>query len=135
MERKLRRCCVCGNEYKYCSKCGEDANKPLWYFSFCSENCKKIYDVTSKFEGNNISAVKAKNILNNLNLSRIDFFGKSYKRAIENIDKIVMDSEQSKFDSIVESTIADSETDNEDPKKIKYLSNRKLIKKADNEVE
>ena len=55
MERKIRRCVVCGSEYKFCPRCNEDADKPLWYFTFCAEQCKNIYNITSGYEDGKIT--------------------------------------------------------------------------------
>lgn len=85
MERKLRRCCVCKDEYQFCPKCPEDANKEIWHFTFCSKNCHDIYDVTSKFENNQISGENANSVLDRLNLSKMDSFGSSYKNTIAKI--------------------------------------------------
>lgn len=85
MERKIRRCCVCMKEYEYCNKCKEDMNKPLWYFTFCSENCHNIYDITSKFEDKQIDVAEAEKQLEKLDLSNLDSFGNSYKNSISKI--------------------------------------------------
>ena len=74
-------------EYEYCNKCKEDMNKPLWYFTFCSENCHDIYDITSKFEDKQIDAIEAKKQLENLDLSNLDGFGNSYKNSIDKITR------------------------------------------------
>lgn len=87
MERKLRTCAVCGTQYKFCNHCREDKNKPLWYFTFHSENCKDIYNITSDFENGEIDAKEAKEKLNKLNLSNLDNFGESYKKSINKINE------------------------------------------------
>lgn len=88
MERKLRRCSVCGNEYRFCNRCPEDKDKPNWYFAFCSSNCKDIYDITSKFENGQIINSEAKTQLEKLDLSKLDNFGTSYKSSINKIMKV-----------------------------------------------
>lgn len=85
LERKLRRCACCGTEYSFCPKCSEDKDKPLFYFTFCSENCKEIYNVTSQFENGQITSGEAQNQLKKLNLSRLDYLGTSYKNSINKI--------------------------------------------------
>lgn len=85
MESKLRRCACCGTEYKFCPKCNEDKDKPMFYFTFCSENCKEIYMVTSQYENGQISSNDAKTQLDKLDLSKLDKFGISYKNSIGNI--------------------------------------------------
>lgn len=87
MDSKTRRCCVCGKEYKYCNQCLSDKNKPTWMFAWCSENCKDIYNATSDFEDGNITANEAKAKLDNLDLSRFEYFGNSYKNSISKINK------------------------------------------------
>ena len=86
MSDKMRTCSVCRNPYSYCPHCGEDKLKPTWYFSFCGENCKDIYDVTAKYENGQIDANGAKVKLDKLDLSKLDKFGTSYKASIEKIN-------------------------------------------------
>lgn len=85
MEKKTRICSTCGKEYKYCPKCREDADKPLWHFAWCSENCKTIYEITAAFEDGRITATEAKTQLDKLDLSRLEHFGTSYKETIARI--------------------------------------------------
>ena len=86
MNNKMRTCSVCRSSYSYCPHCGEDKLKPTWYFSFCGENCKDIYDVTAKYENGQIDANGAKVKLDKLDLSKLDKFGASYKSSIEKIN-------------------------------------------------
>ena len=86
MERKERTCAVCRQNYKFCPHCNEDKNKPLWLLTFCSSNCKNIYDVTSQFEDNRIGINEAKTQLDKLDLSKLSSFGESYKSTISKIN-------------------------------------------------
>lgn len=86
MNNKMRTCSVCRSSYSYCPHCGEDKLKPTWYFSFCGENCKDIYNVTAKYENGQIDANGAKVKLDKLDLSKLDKFGASYKSSIEKIN-------------------------------------------------
>ena len=84
MARKInKKCCVCGNEYTYCPSCGEDRDKPTWMNSFCSENCKQIYEATAGYFGKAYSAQEAKtlvllsilpNVSSNINFIFFTFF-------------------------------------------------------------
>ena len=78
-------CATCRCSYNFCPKCNKDKDKPLWYFTFCSQNCHDIYETTSSFENGKIDADEAKLKLNNLNLSKLDNFGESYKKSINKI--------------------------------------------------
>ena len=85
MKQKLRQCCVCGEKYHFCPHCPQDGRSEIWYTTFCSENCKNVYEVTSNFDDGIISKPEAKNKLLNLNLSKQDNFGESYKKVIKRI--------------------------------------------------
>lgn len=107
MKRQSRTCACCRREYKYCPKCStKDREKPLWYFSFCSENCKKIFDIASDFELNHISAKDAEEMVNKLDLSRFEYFGTSYKNSIlkikEDASKIVEESNKEEIQTVKE---------------------------------
>jgi gas vesicle protein len=84
-DSKLRICATCRQKYHYCPRCRQDADKPYFYFTFCSENCKDIYNVTSSFEDGRISASEAKAQLDKLDLSKSEKFGESYKNSIAKI--------------------------------------------------
>ena len=86
MERKLRICSTCRSEYRFCPRCNEDKDKPNWYFAFCSENCKDIYDVTSNYGWGNITPKEAKERMSKLDLSKIENFGESYQNTIAKIN-------------------------------------------------
>ena len=87
-KKDLRTCCVCRRTYQFCPVCNsEDVNKPSWYFAYCSENCKDIYEITSAFEDGRMTDVEAKDKLSKLDLSRKDNFGESYQRSITFIMK------------------------------------------------
>ena len=96
-------CATCHSEYDFCPKCSKDKDKPLWYFTFCSQNCHDIYEVTSSFENGNINADEAKLRLDGLNLSKLDNFGESYKKSIDKI----MDSVSVKENVITEDVVVE----------------------------
>lgn len=103
MERKLRRCAVCGAEYKFCPKCNEDKDKPLYHYTFCSKNCRDIYSVISSFEDKEITAEIALEKLMDLDLSRIDAFNGSYKESLEKIYNSVIPKKSKKKNRFSES--------------------------------
>lgn len=70
MAKANRKCVVCGEEYFYCStNCTESKGKPSWMMSFCSENCKKVYEACAAFYAKMMSAEQAKSILDTCDLS------------------------------------------------------------------
>ena len=115
-------CATCRSNYDFCPKCNRDKDKPLWYFTFCSQNCHDIYEITSSFENGKIDADEAKLKLNNLNLSKLDNFGESYKKSINKI----MSSVSVKNDVIVEDIITEENTDDNIKKQV--------VKKENNDI-
>lgn len=82
MSRKLK-CVVCGKSYDYCPHC--DSHKPRWMESYCSENCKLIFDACSGFAGGSIDKATAKEMLSGANLSKKAEFTKQIQRNIADI--------------------------------------------------
>ena len=109
MERKLRRCAVCGTEYKFCPRCNEDKDKPLYHYTFCSKNCRDIYSVISDYEDKEITAKEAFEILSELDLSKKDCFNTSYKNSLDNIHQNIPKKQKrkNKTSELVEEVITD----------------------------
>lgn len=83
---KEKICAVCYKSYEYCPVCGKDKDKPTWMFTFCSENCHDIYLITSSYANHKLTANKAKNKLDKLDLSGLNDFGGSYQNVIADIN-------------------------------------------------
>lgn len=83
MAKLNKKCVICGNEYYYCNRsCQDSLDKPSWMASFCSENCKKIYEAAAAFNVKKISAKEARIILDTCDLSHKDQFTTSTQRLI-----------------------------------------------------
>lgn len=124
MERKLRICCVCGTQYKYCPKCNEDKDKPHWMFVYHEENCKNIYDVMTKYEWGQINANEAATELEKLDLSKLDSFGESYRNTLNkimsNVSKTIVEEaimEEAISEEVIKKTEGNEK--NETPKRRK----------------
>ena len=128
MNNKMRTCSVCKTPYSYCPHCGEDKLKPTWYFSFCGENCKDIYDVTAKYENGQIDANGAKVKLNKLDLSKFDKFGASYKASIEKINSATIVVEV--VETIIETNDEEIVETVEEPIAVETVEEEKVIKKS-----
>ena len=85
MNNLNKTCVICGNKYSYCPSCGKDRNKPFWMSSFCSENCKNIYEVVARYGMNKIHGDEAIEILNTCDLSSKEYFTTSTQRLIDEI--------------------------------------------------
>ena len=122
MGKKYRICSVCHFNYDFCNHCNKDKDKPLWYFTFCSQNCHDIYETTSSFETGKIDADEARLKLNNLNLSKLDNFGESYKKSIDKI----MSSVSVKENLITEDVVAEE--------RIEIDLDEQVVEKENNDV-
>ncbi len=121
----MRTCSVCRSFYSYCPHCSEDKSKPTWYFAFCGENCKDIYDVTSKYENGQIDANSAKKKIDKLDLSNLDRFGTSYKVSIKKINSIA----KKVVEEVIETKDKETVETVEEPMVTETVEKEKTIKK------
>ena len=82
-----RKCICCNEKYFYCPSCGKDRLKPSWYATFCSEDCKDLWQSLSRFNMNKITKAEAKEIISNLNLKPKEEYVACVQRDLENILK------------------------------------------------
>lgn len=103
-KRNNRTCIICGENYAYCPHCGEDANKPTWYFIFDGQNCHDIYEVCTQYRDGEIDIKLAYEKISKLDISNIKNFAESTRMQIEEILKKGKDlksiSEKTKRDNI-----------------------------------
>lgn len=123
MKENYRTCAVCRDSYQFCPRCKKDTEKPLWFFSFCSENCKNIYDITSQFENNKLNTDEAKEQLNRLDLSKRDNFGESYKISIDKIYKSIYETVE-----VIDEVLDEEKTEHD----IEEIEEEKVLKKSRN---
>ena len=91
MRQGERKCILCNKDYKYCGNCGNNENADeTWRNIFCSENCKNIYNILSMQGNGHIDDKKAKGMLSELDLSRLEEFRADFKKQIESINKAVI---------------------------------------------
>lgn len=90
MARYDRSCILCGKVYEYCNSCSAFQDKPVWMFSYCSEDCKDITSLLTDYIYNKISKEDAKKIIDTKDTSRHmkyrGSYGKAYKEIMEEID-------------------------------------------------
>ena len=97
-----RICCVDKKSYHYCPTCYNDANKPKWMTTFCSENCKKIFDILVAETVGKFSTDEARNELVKLDLSHIEDFEKDIKAHVK---KVLTDGTSTRdYTSVIENS-------------------------------
>lgn len=83
MAKTNRQCYLCQIKYEYCPDCGR--HDPAYMATFCSTNCRDIFQTLSRFGTGLISAEECKEYLEMLDLSKKD----SYKEStINTINKV-----------------------------------------------
>ena len=101
MARYDRSCILCGKVYEYCNSCSAFQDKPVWMFSYCSEDCKDITSLLTDFIYNRISKEETKQAIETKDTSRhMNYkgsYGKAYKEIMGEID-----SDNSEKDKIEE---------------------------------
>lgn len=100
-----RICCVDKTQYVFCPHCGGSYNpNEMWKVTFCSKNCKSIYETCNAYANNQIKASEAKDILSRLDLSKIELFPNGIKKNIFDIlsitEKVVPVVEEKKEEVI-----------------------------------
>lgn len=90
MARYDRSCILCGKVYEYCNSCSAFQDKPVWMFSYCSEDCKDITSLLTDFIYNRISKEETKQVIETKDTSRhMNYkgsYGKAYKEIMGEID-------------------------------------------------
>lgn len=112
--KKNRICLCCSHHYSYCNTCSHDANKPLWYSIYCSENCKNLFQAASDYFMDKMSKDEALKAIENADLSKKDKFSDGIKKFI---NEVMPDANKSK------------------PKAMKKTDNKKVEIKTETKVE
>ena len=84
-KKNNRTCIICGENYAYCPHCGEDANKPTWYFIFDGQNCHDIYEVCTQYRDGEIDVKSAYEKISKLDISNIKNFAEATRIQIDEI--------------------------------------------------
>lgn len=79
------KCKTCGTEYKYCLNCPAYRDEPKWRITFCSQNCKDIFDTLVAHTIGRMNKKEAKNALLSLDLSKQSVFDTDMQAHIEEI--------------------------------------------------
>ena len=85
MARYDRSCILCGKVYEYCNSCSAFQDKPVWMFSYCSEDCKDITSLLTDYIYNRVSKEDVKKIIDTKDTSRHKNYKGSYGKAYKEI--------------------------------------------------
>lgn len=65
----MRKCVLCGKEYKFCPTCNNDKHKPLWHKLYHDENCKNIFDALNNYNFELATKEETKEMLSKCDLT------------------------------------------------------------------
>lgn len=85
MAKYVQTCLLCKQTYEYCGGCSKYKHLPTFMTTFCSQNCRDIYQVMTNFEGKILTKEEAKRQLMNLDISRHDYYTKSFATSYNRI--------------------------------------------------
>ena len=107
MARYVRSCILCGKKYEYCNTCSAFQDKPVWMFSYCSEDCKDITSLLTDYIYNKISKEEVKEIIGSKDTSRHmqykGSYGKAYKEIMDETEPEI--SEENKTEKDIEEDV------------------------------
>lgn len=72
--RYKKICYLCGKEYQYCSSCRDFKTQPAWKNMFHSENCHKLFNLSTQFAQGYRTVEEAQEILSKCDLTDINNF-------------------------------------------------------------
>lgn len=76
-----RKCVCCGKEYEYCPNCAKKEH-PGWMVTFCSLECKELFNIVSAYKANRISKETVQAFVAEHNITSTKFT-EPIKRVIE----------------------------------------------------
>ena len=83
-KKQIRTCRMCKNTYRYCN-CEEYKHLPPFMLAFCSENCNDIDIILSNWGAKVIDSQTAYELIKSKDVSRYEFWGKSFRDAYDQI--------------------------------------------------
>lgn len=81
---KEKTCCVCGVKYIFCGNCGKVSYTELWRNEYCSEDCRNIFKICSRYGGKDISQEDAYNALKTFGVDKKNLLP-SVKNTVDDI--------------------------------------------------
>lgn len=78
------KCVLCGKEYYYCNVC--NSTDPSWMISFCSDNCRQIYNVVASYSMKKLTQEQANGKLKELDLKNENNYSEATKGLLSEIN-------------------------------------------------
>lgn len=142
--RYKKICYLCGKEYQYCSNCRDYRTQPTWKNMFHSENCHKLFNLSTQFAQGSLTEKEARKILASCDLTDIDNFRPDVIGQIEiiqnsrptviekKVDKKVETKDETKYETKDETKINKENVEVEEilPDATTFKKKKKSMKKS-----
>jgi predicted nucleic acid-binding Zn ribbon protein len=80
-----RKCVVCGSHYNYCPVCGKNDPYATWRYIYCSEDCRKLFNIANNWVSKKISSEYAKEQLKTITVPPLNRIQSTIRKNIEQI--------------------------------------------------
>lgn len=88
---KERICIACKGKYHYCPNCEADANKPVWMYAFCSEECKETFTIVRDYCSGTVTKAGAKELLSGVVKNPFSKFEDTIEKRLNEIFEVDME--------------------------------------------
>jgi hypothetical protein len=135
-------CYLCGKEYRYCSNCRQFKTQPTWKNMFDTENCYKIFSLSTQFAQGTYTKEEANELLKTYDISDIDMFrpdAVEQLKIIQTAEKVIPKTIETADVDSQEKSKADEKLDNANEKDVfkdasNFKKKKKSMKKASTKV-
>lgn len=87
VKKNNKKCILCGKTYTYCSRCEEFDHLPRWMEIYCSDNCKKIFNILTDYNAKILPAKEAAKRLKDCDISNVGNFHEFNQKLIAEIQE------------------------------------------------
>lgn len=94
MSKYNKTCILCGKKYKFCNDCREEMYQPTWKNTYCSENCRTIFNTIVGYAQNTIIIEDAYDILKGCDLTKKDAFREDFSNYVDEIISVMGEAEK-----------------------------------------
>lgn len=134
-----RICICCGNEYEYCSHCGEAKHQPRWKTNYDDESCHIAFQTVTDYLAGETTKEAAKVILSNTDLKYRNQYVPSVAKYVDEIldgkvaeNKIDLNAINNERIVIKEETKEESKEVSKEESKEASKSNNEAFSKKEN---
>lgn len=85
MKKNNKTCILCGKKYTFCNRCEEFDRLPRWMGIYCSDNCRKVFNILTDYNSGHVNKGDTLKKLQDCDLSDKDNYNKFNKGIINEL--------------------------------------------------